>query len=253
MRHAPRGTTLRRLCAAGALCFFTSAIADEIGDALGASEQALRAARESQLRVNRLDDEAHALQEKRRAAEFQAQQVGAYARQIEGLAQDEERKRADLEAQLARAAAIGRDLQPLLERMAGELEQLVAASPPFLLKERRERVARLRALVADPARGVTDKYRGLLEALRTEVDYGHSLGAEEAQVALGGRSSPATLVRVGRVSLYCLTDDGRAGAWEGGAWRELGADAAKTVKQALAVARGDAPPELLVLPVVAVP
>jgi len=226
--------------------------ADEIGEAMDASQQTLRAARESQARINKLDDETRALQEKERAAEWRAQQMAAYAGQLEQEAQAEEAQRAELEAELKRIAAIEKELRPLMERMLAQLDQWVAADVPFLQASRRQRVEDLKALLADPQRGVADQYRRILDAYRTEVDYGYSLSTEEAEADLGQGPEKVAVVRLGRVGMYCLSGDGdRAGYWDMSSkrWRALDDDAAEDVARALAVAREEAPPELLVLPV----
>lgn len=230
--------------------------ADEIGDALEASQQTVRAARESQARINKLDDETRALQEKERAAEWRAQQMSAYAGQLEQEARHEEERRARLEAELQRIGAIEKELLPLIHRMLATLEQWMAEDLPFLQASRRQRVADLKALVADPQRGIADKYRRVLDVYRTEVDYGYSLSTEEARADLGEGSEAVTVVRLGRVGLYCVTPDGeRAGVWDRIAkrWRPLDDDAAEDVRRALAVAREETPPELLVLPVAVPP
>ena len=228
------------------------AVADEVGDALEASLAAQRAARESQQRVNKLDDEARAMRDKRRVAEWRALQLSAYAAQLEDEAATEEKKRGEIEAQLARTASTGTDLQPLLTRMVAELDAFVQGDLPFLQEPRRQRVQDLHALLADPQRGGTDKFRRVMEAYRTEVEYGHSLGAEEAEVECAGPRGPATLVRVGRVGLYCLSADGaRGGYWdvERKKFRELDDDGVEEVRKARLVAKGEGAPELLVLPV----
>lgn len=226
--------------------------ADEIGDALDATVQAQRAARESQLRINQLDDETRALEEKRRAAQWRGLQLSAYAKQLEQDAAAEENKRAGLEAQLARINSTEKDLLPLMLRMVAELDAFVVRDLPFLADARRKRVAELKTLLADPARGIAEKYRRVLEAYRNEVDYGHSLGAEEAAIELDGARQTVSLVRIGRVGFYYLTADGeRAGAWDAaaGRWQELDGDEVEEVARALAIAQAKAPPDLLVLPV----
>lgn len=228
-----------------------TARADEIGDALDTSLGAQRAARESQARVDRLDEEAQALREKRRAAEWRAMQLSAYAEQLEQQAVVEERKRAELEAELARITSTGTDLLPLMRRMVAELETFVANDLPFLQQARRQRVADLEALLEDPQRSDADKFRRVLEAYRTEVDYGHSLGAEDVELDCAGARGKATLVRVGRIGLYCLAAGGTAAYWDAAAarWQALDEDGVEAVRRALAVARAEAPPELLVLPI----
>lgn len=225
--------------------------ADEITEAIDASQQAQKAARESQARINKLDDEARALKDKRRNLQWRALQQSAYAAQLEEEAAVEEKRKGELERQLQRIATTGTDLQPLMQRMVAELKAFIAADLPFLQQARAERVAALEALLGDAQRTESEKFRRVLEAYRTEVDYGHSLGAEDAEVECAGARGAATLVRVGRIGLYCLTADGKGGYWNARQkkFQALDDDGIEELRRAVVVARGEGPPELLTLPV----
>jgi len=241
------GSALLALLLAGA-----APAADEVGEALEASLAAQRAGRESQQRVNRLFEETRALHEKRRAAEWQALQLAAYAEQLEQEALVQEQKRDGIKAELELVASTGTDLLPLTQRMLAELEALIARDLPFLQEVRRKRVAEARVLLEDPQRSSAEKFRRVLEAWRSEVEYGYSLGAEDSTTDCEGRPGASTVVRVGRVGLYCLEVDGRRAArWDAVAkrWTELDGDDAEEVARAAAMARAKAQPELLVLPV----
>lgn len=237
---------------AGLLLAGAAAAADEVGDAIDASLGAQRAARESQQRVDKLDAETRALHQKRRAVEWQVLQLAAYAEQLEQEALAQEQKRAGIEAELARVATTGTDLQPLSERMLAELEAHVAGDLPFLQEVRLKRIAEARLLLADPQRSSAEKFRRVLDAWRSEAEYGYSLGAEDAATDCAGRPGAAVLLRVGRIGLYCLAADGRsASRWDrdGKRWQPLDGDEAEEVAKGVAMAREKAPPELLVLPV----
>ena len=226
--------------------------ADEVGEALDASLTAQRAARESQQRVNKLHQETRALHEKRRGAEWQVLQLAAYAEQLEQEALVQERKRVEVEAELERVASTGTDLLPLTQRMLAELEALIARDQPFLQEVRQKRVAEMKVLLDDPQRSIAEKFRRVLEAWRSEVEYGYSLGAEDAATDCEGKPGASTLVRIGRIGLYCLAADGKQAArWDAvhRRWTGLDDDEAEQVARAVAMARGKAPPELLVLPV----
>jgi hypothetical protein len=242
---------LFRICCIGACVFAAHAVAaDEIGDALDASLAAQRAARESQQRVDRLDAETRALREKRRAAEARAQQLAAYAEQLEQEAAVEEQRRAQIEAELKRVSALGGELLPLARRMLAALEVQVARDPPFLLDVRRTRIGGIAAMLDDPQHSAAEKFRRALEAWRSEAGYGNTLGAEDAPTDCTGAPGASTRVRIGRVGFYCVAD-GQAARWDGaaGAWAPLDEDAAVEIARAAAMARGRLPPELLVLPV----
>ncbi len=225
--------------------------ADEVGEAMDASLAAQRAGRESQARVDKLAEETRALREKRRTTEWRALQLSGYAAKLEGEAAVEEKKRKDLEEQIARIATTGTDLMPLMQRMVAELAAFVDQDLPFLREARHARVQELATLLLDPKRGNAEKFRRVLEAYRTEVDYGHSLGAEDAQAECNAPRGPVTMVRVGRIGLYCLSQDGQRGAaWDGQGWKPLEDSAGlDSLRHAKAVARAEEPPQLLQLPV----
>jgi len=227
--------------------------ADEVGEALDASLAAQRAARESQQRIDKLDAETRALRDKRRAAEWRALQLAAYAGQLEQEAIAAEQQRAGLEAELARVASTGTDLLPLAQRMLAELEAHVARDLPFLQDVRRRRIDDAKALLADPQRGQAEKFRRVLEAWRSEADYGYTIGAEDSATGCDGQPGAATLVRIGRVGLYCLAGEGQAGArWDAAnrRWTPLAdADELAEVARAAAMAREKEPAGVLVLPI----
>src|SRR6266850_5397416 len=81
-----------RFCAKCLFLFlmFGLARADEINDAAELSLQAQRAAKESQARINKLDDEARALRQQQDKLQFEVLQTSAYAQQLEQEAAKEE-------------------------------------------------------------------------------------------------------------------------------------------------------------------
>ncbi len=223
--------------------------ADEVGEALEASLGAQRAARESQQRIDRLDAETRALHEKRRAAESRALQLAAYSEQLEQEAAVEEQRRAQIDAELKRVSALGGELLPLARRMLAALEAQVARDPPFLLEVRRKRIADITALIDDSGHSAAEKFRRVLEAWRSEAEYGNTVGAEDVATDCTGAPGAATLVRVGRVGFYCV-DDSQAARWDAtNSWAPLDDAAAAEITRAATMARGKLPPELLVLPV----
>lgn len=257
MNSAPRlavvKAELRAATLAALLAFVAPApAADEVSDAFDASLAAQRAAKDSQARVDKLDEETRALRQKRRDTEWRALQLSSYAAQLEGEAVLEERKRKDLEDQIARTATTGADLTPLMRRMVAELEAFVAQDLPFLSKVRRQRIEDLKAMLDDEHKGSgAEKFRRILEAYRTEVDYGHSLGAEDGEAECDAPRGPVTFVRVGRVGLYCLTPDGKhGGAWNGSRYEPLkDSDELDSLRHARSMARAEEEPRLLQLPV----
>lgn len=221
--------------------------ADPVGQAIDATVQTNREAKASQQKINQLDDQTRALVERYRNALFQAQQLGAYADQLEKLADGHEAQRASLEQQLTETDVTSRQLLPLLSQMVDSLEKFITLDLPFLKPERSERMVALKKLMSDPSAPLAEKYRRVLEAYTIEAEYGRTLGAERAQVA----EVEADLLRVGRIALFALTLDGRqALRWDAGSgqWEELPGRYRKEIRRGLKVARELTAPDFLALP-----
>lgn len=218
-----------------------------LSEALQATENSNEAAAASQDRINRLDDSRGTLLDRYRAASWQAQQLAVYAKQLETLLGSQEAERQSLEQQLVEMNRTERELLPLMLRMLTSLEKFVGLDLPFLQSERKDRIASLRRIMADPDAATAEKYRLLLEAYQIEVDYGRSLGTERADVQ--GRE--VEILRIGRSALFFLTlDHQTAGAWDVKAkrWQPVDAEYRASIKKGLRVAREVTAPAVLQLP-----
>lgn len=232
-----------------AFCALSAATlgADPVSQAVDTTVQANKAAATSQQKVNQLDDQTKALLERYRNANWQAQQLKVYAQQLEQLAAAQDAEKESVQRQIAEMDRTERELLPLMLRMVDTLEKFIALDLPFLKDERKERVENLKRLMADPGKGVAEKYQRILEAYQIEADYGRSLGAERAEV--DGRVGD--VLRIGRVALFYLPMDGSDGAyWDAKAskWQELERRYSGSVRKGLKIARETAAADLLVLP-----
>jgi hypothetical protein len=221
--------------------------ADPVTRSIDATVEANRAARASQERVDKLDDATRALLERYRAASWQAQQLTAYAQQLDALVSAQDEAIASLRRQTEEMERTERELLPLMMRMLDGLKKFVALDLPFLATERKERLAALEALMADPSANNADKFRRLLEAWQIEAEYGRSLGSERAEVE--GRA--VDVLRLGRTALFYLSTDGaQAGVWDAEArrWVALPHRHVGEIRRGLRMARETAAPDLLRLP-----
>lgn len=235
------------LLAAAAVLGVAAAQTDPTGRAIDATVEANRAARVSQERIDRLDDQTRAMLERYRSASWQAQQLGVYAGQLDELVAAQEAEKASLVRQIEQMERTERELLPLMLRMVQGLEQFIALDLPFLGTERRERLESLKKFMGDPAASNADKFRRILESWQIEAEYGRSLGAERAEVE--GRT--VDVLRVGRTALYYLSTDGhQAGMWDAaaGGWIELAHEHVSEIRHGLRIARETAAPDLLRLP-----
>lgn len=198
-----------------------------------------------ELEQSRLSDEQRYLAATRAAALAEG-----YNRQLQALVNSQREELRSLRDQADSVAATGKALSPLMVDMRQSLAAFVEADQPFLLEERRQRVARLTAQGDRADVTLAEKYRQILEAYRVEAEYGRTLEAWRGAKP-GEPEREVDYVRLGRVGLYYLGLDGHGpGRWSVGsaAWQALPETDAPRVAAAIALARQQIIPELLTLP-----
>ncbi len=243
-----RGWWLGAACGAGLVSLVSAA---EVEPVLRAQEAAQAQAAQSQQRVDALDDESRRLLEEYRHLLAERERLARYNDQVARLVRNQERERLSLEGQLEELAVTRREILPLMEEMAETLAEVVEADLPFLPLERRARVTAVRALLDDPEASLADRYRRLLEAYLVEAGYGRTLEVRERTIELDGAARTVEVLRVGRLALFYRSLDGReVGRWDASArrWVRLPEELREGLDQAFAVARKQAAPELLLLP-----
>lgn len=220
---------------------------DPMGKAIDATVDANRAARASQDKIDKLDDQTRAMLDLYRSASWQAQQLTVYANQLGELVSAQEAEKASLNRQIDEMERTERELLPLMLRMVESLEKFIALDLPFLATERRERLESVKKLMADPGANNADKFKRILEAWQVEAEYGRSLGAERMEV----ENRTVDVLRVGRTAMFYLSADGKqAGAWDADQkkWVELSHAHVSEIRHGLRMARETAAPDLLRLP-----
>ena len=84
-------------------------------------------------------------------------------------------------------------------KMIDALDQFVELDMPFLLEERRQRVAFLRTLLERSDVTVAEKFRRLLEAYEIENDYGRTIESYKGSLDVDGASREVDFLRIN----YC--------------------------------------------------
>ena len=139
-------------------------------------------------------------------------------------------------------------------KMVDGLEQFVSLDVPFQLKERQDRVARLRKTMDSPNVTTSEKYRKILEAYQIESDFGRTIEAYEASLGEGDAIRTYNFLRIGRLALLYQSLDGEeTGQWNNDTrqWEVLPDTYRNGVNQGLKIARKQAPHNLIKLPVAA--
>ena len=152
-------------------------------------------------------------------------------------------------------ALIERQIVPMMTRMLDSLEEFIRLDTPFLMKERTERLARLREMMERSDVTAAEKFRRVIEAYQIENDYGRTIEAYKGSVDINGAPQEVDFLRIGRVSLTYQSVGGQyTGAWdqETRQWVELDpAEFKNQVADGIRVARKQIAPDLLVVPVAA--
>jgi septal ring factor EnvC (AmiA/AmiB activator) len=211
-----------------------------------------RAAERSQQRIDQISDETRELLQEYRQASRELESLRAYDDHLERMVQTQEQTIAALEKQLEEVQVTHRDVLPLMGRMVETLGQFVELDVPFLPDERRTRIDQLQDLLDRPDASVAEKYRRVMEAYQVETDYGRSIEAYRGTLHDHSGERTVDFLRVGRIALlYRSLDGSQAGTWNPAAraWQALSRDYHPALKQGFRVARKQAAPELLMIPV----
>ena len=122
----------------------------------------------------------------------------------------------ELRTSIDQVSVIERQMLPLMTRMIASLELFIEADIPFLLEERRERVAFLKQLINRSDVSAAEQFRNVMDAWQREMgDYGSSSEVYADDIEVGGSAREVRILRIGRIALLYLTPDGsQAGAWD---------------------------------------
>ncbi|MDH3643098.1 MAG: DUF3450 domain-containing protein [Gammaproteobacteria bacterium] len=251
--HLPSRRLLIGCLFASAAIGVTSAAAqtatpDAAIDAAGAYQNT---ASQSQKRIESLDDQALAMLSEYNAEIERYEDLLTYNANLKALLASQQVEKQRISGELAGIETVRQEIVPLMVQMIEVLESFIELDQPLLLDERK---ARLKALQTNLTRSDVDlaeKYRRIIEAYQIEAEYGQSIEAYEGPIELDGRDLTVDFLRVGRVNLYYLTlDRNEGGIWDpaNAEWRSLPERDLDDLDYALRVARKQAPPNLMQLP-----
>jgi len=208
--------------------------------------------KDSQTMVSNLSDETQELLGQYRLVLQQIDRLVAYNDYVERLIVDQEAQIIDIRKQLDQFALIERGIVPLMLDSIDTLDKFIDLDVPFLLEERRDRVARLRTIMDLSDVTVSEKYRQIMDAYQIETTYGRDIEAYTGLLEIDGVSRQVDFLRIGRTSLtYQTPDQEETGFWnkQTGQWEKLPNKYQNYVTQGLRVARKQVTPNLLELPI----
>ena len=208
--------------------------------------------KDSQTMVSNLSDETQELLGQYRLVLQQIYRLVAYNDYVERLIVDQEAQIIDIRKQLDQFALIERGIVPLMLDSIDTLDKFIDLDVPFLLEERKARVARLRTIMDLSDVTVSEKYRQIMDAYQIETTYGRDIEAYTGLLEIDGERRQVDFLRIGRTSLtYQTPDQEETGFWnkQAGQWEKLPNKYQNYVTQGLRVARKQVTPNILELPI----
>ena len=179
------------------------------------------------------------------------QSLERFNRLLEEQVRSQEAEVASIGRQMVEIETTSRQVQPLMQEMVNTLDQFIKLDIPFLLEVRAARVADLKRIMDRADVSIAEKYRMILEAYQSELEYGRTIEAYSGRLGTGPDARTVEFARLGRVTLLYRTLDGsETGYWDAQKkdWVQ-DASLRGAVEEALRRAKDDGPPELLTVPV----
>ena len=226
----------------------TNALDKSIESRLVAQQEAVS----SQERINNLADETTSLLDKYRQAIRRTDSLKSYNTQLRNSVESQKTQLASIQKQLENIEETRRSITPLLIKMVDVLEQTISVDMPFLQEERSTRLASLRQMMDQADVPIPEKYRRIMEAYQVEIEYGRTSESYTQDIQVDGTTQTVNILKIGRMVLaYQTLDESKSGVWDkdSKSWQALPDEYNHTVKQALAYANGQSPPEIFTLPV----
>ncbi|MEN8719127.1 MAG: DUF3450 domain-containing protein [Oceanococcaceae bacterium] len=253
-KHAtmPKTRIVVLLAAAGVLAT-SPVLANTLDSSLNLQQRIDADARQTQVAINQLDDEAEQLLTEYRVTTRETDSLKRYNRQLEKQIASQVAEMESIQRQLEQINDVSREVVPMMLRMIDTLEQFVELDLPFLLGERTRRVNDLRETMDRADVSTSEKYRRIVEAYQTEMEFGRTIEAYQGELALDGTNKVVDFLRVGRVALmYQTLDAGTTGYFDTATRSFVADNSYKTaVRDGLRIARKQTAPDLLIVPVAA--
>ena len=227
---------------------------DPLEDVIEVESSGNKASAASQEQIDTTADETDQLLAEYRATLEQIESLRIYNRQLDNLVAAQEAEIGSIREQIENVLVIGRGVTPLMLSMVEGLESFVALDVPFLVEERETRVASIVDMMGRADVTDAEKYRRIMEAYQIENDYGRKISAYQGELARNGRALTVDFLQIGRVALiYKTLDEKEMGAWDARRreWVELGSEYRNPIRKGFRMARKQAAPDLIRLPILA--
>ena len=206
----------------------------------------------SQQSIDALSDETQDISQVYRNTIRKTDSLDTYNKQLTKLVNQQKETLVSIQRQLENAEETQRSIIPLMLKMISTLDQFVKLDMPFLLEERKQRVTALQEMMDRADVNLPDKYRRIMEAYQIEMEYGRTIEAYNDSINVNGSEYIVDLLRIGRLTMAFQTLDGEmSGLWnkQTKKWEILDKEFNRSIQQGLQIAKKQAPPDLVNLPI----
>lgn len=227
--------------------------ADKVDEVVNTGVQRNENAKQAQKTIDKISDETDKLQDQYKRQIKVIDGLKVYNTLLQKQLDNQQAQMKDIRNSIDQVSVIQRQITPLMLRMVEGLSKFIDLDVPFLLKERHDRVKRLRNTIERADVTPAEKFRNVLEAFQTENEYGRTIEAYKGTLDVDGKTRQVDFLRVGRIALLYQSEDGRLnGAWDQKTrqWVKLNAaEYRNNIAEGLKIARKQIAPNLLMIPV----
>ena len=241
------------IAAALGLAVSTAAASVPLDKAIAEAGKANRASSKTQDKVEKIDDERSELVAEYRILLEQLESLQRYNAEVASMVTAQEEEMTSIQGKIDQVVGMQRDVVPLMVDMLDSLESFIKLDVPFLVEERSQRLSLMKDLLKRADVTTAEKFRRLLESFQFENEYGRTIEAYNGKlIGEGGAERTVQFLRLGRVVLAYQTLDGNEqGIWNMNEkrWEPLPAEFRNALNQGFRIAKKQAPPDLIRLPV----
>ena len=223
--------------------------AQQLKTAIQVAVDTNNAAKKAQSRIDKLNDQTGDIVGRYRNVINEIESLRAYNKQLETVVNDQRIQIQNINNEMTHLEQTNRGVVPMIIEMVDALGKLIEADIPFKKKEREERLAKLESILGTSSVTTAEKYRKVTEAYTIELDYGSTVEAYGGSLPSGKK---VQFLKVGRASLIYQTLNQEESGWYNpntGKYEVLDRKYNDEIKDAIRVAKNEASPQLVGLPV----
>ena len=225
---------------------------EDLQKPVSAIKQTHKEAKDSQNKINQLDDETKQFLQKYRTTLNKTENLRIYNQQLSSYIEGQKKEILETRKKIEEVKDTGKEVEPLMLRMLDSLDRFVDLDMPFLLAERKKRIQELKEILNRSDVSVSEKYRQLISAYKLEQDYGRTLQSYREIREIDGKELTVDYLRLGRLVLIYKSLDGKYLAYwnhKNREWKPLSKSYKKHITKAVKIALKQVPPDLIKLPV----